>query len=44
VGKGSYGADYKARDRRDGATVAVKVIAVDTDLRALLAEIQMTFI
>ncbi|CEO99960.1 non-specific serine/threonine protein kinase [Plasmodiophora brassicae] len=39
LGQGSYGSVFKARDRRDGKTVAVKVIPVENDLTDLMKEI-----
>eukprot|EP00474_Spongospora_subterranea_P004839 CRZ05297.1 hypothetical protein [Spongospora subterranea] len=41
LGQGSYGAVYKARDKRDGKSVAVKLIPVENDLTDLMKEIRI---
>ena len=42
IGEGSYGAVYKALDKRDGSMVAVKALAIDTaDANTLQKEIHI---
>jgi serine/threonine protein kinase len=42
IGEGSYGAVYKALDKRDGSLVAVKALAIDTaDANTLQKEIHI---
>eukprot|EP00043_Microstomoeca_roanoka_P017206 m.178854 g.178854 ORF g.178854 m.178854 type:complete len:866 (-) comp16598_c2_seq1:1789-4386(-) len=41
LGEGSYGAVHKARHKTTGRTLAIKVVAVDTDLQEIIKEISI---